>query len=61
MATLLLRLAGPMQSWGYESKFEIRRTGAFPTKSGVIGMLAAALGMSREEPLDELCGLKFGI
>lgn len=61
MATLLLRLAGPLQSWGDESKFEVRRTMRFPTKSGVIGMLAAALGYSREESLDDLNKLKFGV
>ena len=61
MATLLLRLAGPLQSWGYESKFETRRTLGFPTKSGVIGLLAAALGYSRDEPLDRLNSLLFGI
>lgn len=61
MATLLLRLAGPLQSWGVESKFEVRRTMKFPTKSGVIGILAAALGYSREDPLDELNKLKFGV
>lgn len=61
MATLLLRLAAPIQAWGAESKFEIRRTQSFPTKSGVIGMLAAALGCSREEPLHELNALNFGV
>ena len=61
MATLLLRLAGPLQSWGSESKFEVRRTMGFPTKSGVIGMLAAAFGYSREESLDKLNQLKFGV
>lgn len=62
MATLLLRLAAPLQSWGGEdSKFEYRRTMGFPTKSGVIGLLAAALGRSREDPLDDLCALKFGV
>ena len=61
MATLLLRLAGPLQSWGVDSKFEIRNTLDFPTKSGVIGLLAAALGYSREEPLDKLNTLNFGV
>ena len=37
MSTLLLRLAGPMQSWGTDSKFDVRRTGREPSKSGVIG------------------------
>lgn len=50
MATLLLRLAAPMQSWGMDSKFETRKTGREPTKSGVVGLLAAACGIGREEP-----------
>ena len=47
MATLLLRLAAPLQSWGADSKFETRKTNREPTKSGVIGLLAAALGLRR--------------
>ena len=43
MATLLIRLAAPMQSWGDESKYDIRQTWKEPSKSGVIGLLAAAL------------------
>ena len=39
MATLLLRLAAPLQAWGADSKFETRKTGREPTKSGVIGLL----------------------
>lgn len=59
MPTLLLRLAGPMQSWGTTSRFDQRDTGKEPSKSGVIGMLAAALGIDREnwtglEPLTRL-------
>lgn len=44
MSTLLLRLAGPLQAWGTESKFETRRTEREPTRSGVVGLLMAALG-----------------
>lgn len=63
MATLLLRLAAPIQAWGAESKFEIRRTQSYPTKSGVVGMLAAALGISREDAdtLKPLNALHFGV
>lgn len=61
MSTLLLRLAAPIQSWGSDSKFEHRTTQREPTKSGVIGLIAAALGMSREEPLDNLSRLHFGV
>jgi len=61
MATLLLCLAGPMQSWGHDSKFERRTTGREPTKSGVVGLLAAALGRGREEDISDLAALKFGV
>ena len=47
--TLLLRLKAPMQSWGVSSRFSIRDTGKEPSKSGVIGLFCAALGISRDE------------
>lgn len=49
MGTLLLRLAGPMQSWGVQSHFTHRDTGLEPSKSGVIGLICAALGKPRDE------------
>ncbi len=61
MSTLLLRLAGPMQAWGADSKFEVRGTGREPSKSGVIGLLAAALGRSRDSDLSDLNALRFGV
>ena len=61
MPTLLLRLAAPLQSWGSSSKFEIRTTEKMPTKSGVVGMLAAAMGLRRDAELSELNMLKFGV
>lgn len=59
--TLLLLLKGPMQSWGDDSRYRQRTTGQVPTKSGVIGMLAAALGRRRSDPLEDLAGLRFGV
>lgn len=59
MPTLLLRLAAPLQSWGANSKFDRRTTEKMPTKSGVIGLLAAALGLKRDEDLTELNCLRF--
>lgn len=62
--TLLLRLAGPMQSWGTQSRFSIRDTGLEPSKSGVFGLLCAALGAPRddEETLQRLRdGLMMGV
>jgi CRISPR system Cascade subunit CasD len=51
---LLLRLTGPLQSWGEHSHFNDRDTARFPTRSGVLGLLAAALGRPRTAPLDDL-------
>ncbi|MDR2162667.1 MAG: type I-E CRISPR-associated protein Cas5/CasD [Clostridiales Family XIII bacterium] len=61
MATILLKLAAPLQSWGVESKFNKRMTQREPTKSGVIGMVAAALGRSRDDSIDDLRGLTFAV
>ena len=63
MSTLLLRLAGPLQAWGSESKFEVRRTGREPTKSGVIGLIASALGCRRDDidTVEKLDSLRMGI
>lgn len=61
MSTLLLRFAAPLQSWGVESKFEQRSTELLPTKSGVIGLVAAALGRKRYEDLNDLVQLNFGV
>lgn len=58
MATLLLRLQGPMQAWGVQSRFGVRDTAREPSKSGVIGLLCAALGRQRSEPLDDLAALR---
>ncbi|AEB06542.1 CRISPR-associated protein, Cas5e family [Coriobacterium glomerans PW2] len=61
MAVLLLRLSGPLQSWGDSSRFTRRATRREPTKSGVIGLLASALGRTREESLNDLAKLEFGV
>ena len=63
MPTLLLRLAGAMQSWGITSRFDQRDTGKEPSKSGVTGLLAAALGIDRENwaDLEPLTRLSMGV
>ena len=63
MPTLLLRLAGAMQSWGTTSRFDQRDTGKEPSKSGVTGLLAAALGIDRENwaDLEPLTRLTMGV
>lgn len=49
-ACLALLLDGPMQSWGHASRFERRTTALHPTRSGVIGLVAAALGIDKYAP-----------
>lgn len=61
MPTLLLRLAGPMQSWGTTSRFDERDSQLEPSKSGVLGLICAALGRDRTEPVDDLARLKMGV
>ena len=77
MKTLVLRLAGPMQSWGTDSRFTYRETRLEPSKSGVVGLLCAALGkpkfdqhgkhVDEEEDredcpsLSRLAGLRMGV
>jgi len=46
-AYLVLLLDAPMQSWGFESRFQRRTTGLHPTKSGIIGMICAATGLAK--------------
>lgn len=68
MKTLLLRLAAPMQAWGTQSRFTWRETNLEPSKSGVIGLLCAALGKPRIETeddgfdsLEQLAALRMGV
>ncbi|WKZ42607.1 MAG: type I-E CRISPR-associated protein Cas5/CasD [Anaerolineales bacterium] len=63
MNTLLIRLSAPMQSWGTQSRFTVRDTGLEPSKSGVLGLLCAALGIDREDDdgLQPLTLLRMGV
>lgn len=61
MTGALLRLAGPLQSWGEHSTFAERDTLAFPTGSGIIGLLSCALGRDRGQPPGELNLLRITI
>jgi CRISPR-associated Cas5-like protein len=47
---LALLLDGPLQSWGHSSRFERRTTALHPTRSGVLGLIAAALGIDKHSP-----------
>ncbi|MCF2970930.1 type I-E CRISPR-associated protein Cas5/CasD [Synechococcus sp. Nb3U1] len=61
MPTLLMRLRAPMMSWGDHSQFVHRDSRREPTKSAVIGLLCAALGRPRWDPVDDLAALKMGV
>ncbi|MEU8271823.1 type I-E CRISPR-associated protein Cas5/CasD [Sphaerisporangium sp. NPDC049002] len=61
MSGLVLRLAGPMQSWGEHSAFTQRDSLRFPTRSGLIGLLASAEGVSRGRSLQPYEALRFTI
>lgn len=62
MKTILLKFAGPMQSWGTDSHFETRHTDLYPSKSAVIGLIGAALGIRRDDKsISELNSLKFAV
>jgi len=61
---LLVRVEGPLQSWGLRARWDVRDSSQEPTKSGVVGLIAAALGYSRDDPrivgeLEE--GLEMGV
>lgn len=49
MKTILLKFSGPLQSWGTSSNFETRHTDFYPSKSAVIGIIAASFGYRRDE------------
>jgi CRISPR system Cascade subunit CasD len=49
-SVLALFLDAPLQSWGSSSRHPRRTTGWFPTKSGIIGLVAAAMGIDHEAP-----------
>lgn len=49
MKHLALYLRAPMQSWGASSKFGDRGTLDAPTRSGLLGMLAAACGIDKND------------
>lgn len=63
MKLLFLRLEGPLQSWGEKAKWDHRDCAVMPTKSGVVGLIACALGLERGAPaIAELsCSLRMAV
>jgi CRISPR system Cascade subunit CasD len=48
--TLAFLIDAPLQSWGSSSKFQRRETETWPTKSALVGVLAAAVGIDKHAP-----------
>ncbi|MEU7524729.1 type I-E CRISPR-associated protein Cas5/CasD [Saccharothrix sp. NPDC042600] len=61
MSGIVLQLCGPMQSWGSSSPWNRRETERHPTRSGLLGMVAAVIGLGRDDPIIELATLRFTI
>ncbi|WP_029067696.1 type I-E CRISPR-associated protein Cas5/CasD [Jonesia quinghaiensis] len=61
MPTLLIRLSGPLQAWGTSSRYVHRQTDQHPSKSGIIGLLAAAQGRRRTDNIEDLAQLRVGV
>ena len=61
MATILLRLKGPMMSFGKECYFDTRYTERYPTKSAVTGLIASALGRKRGADISDIASMRFGV
>jgi len=61
---LVFRLYGPMAAWGEIAVGETRRIASYPSKSALLGLVSAALGIRRDEQerLDKLtCSFTFGV
>lgn len=56
MKTIVMKFEGPLQSYGTSSHFEIRHSDPYPSKSAILGMIASAMGIRREET-DQLADL----
>lgn len=63
MATLLLQCVAPLQAWGTQGLFSVRETGRDPSKSGIVGLLCAALGTPRTDDarVAQLAALRMGV
>src|SRR6056297_3475917 len=49
MKYLVFRLYGPLSAWGGIAVGESRHSAVYPSKSALLGLLAAALGIRRDE------------
>lgn len=59
--TMMLRINAMWASAGVDRTLDYRSTNDELTKSEIVGMLAAALGRDRAEPIDDLAALRFAV
>lgn len=60
-AVVGIRLEAAMQAWALAARGTHRDCYARPTKSGVIGLVANALGRDFADPIGDLAALRFGV
>ncbi len=48
---LIFQLHGPMASWGVDAPGEVRHTHELPSRSALLGLLAAGVGIRRDNPV----------
>ena len=61
---LVFRLYGPLASWGEIAVGESRHSAAYPSKSALLGLLGAAVGVRRDDDAGQqslFSGYRFGI
>ncbi len=46
---LIFQLHGPMASWGVDAPGEVRHTHELPSRSALLGLLAAGVGIRRDD------------
>lgn len=65
VGTVLIRLAGPMQAWSRDRRTHgsqgRRPSDDRPTKTGVVGLVANALGRDRADDVADLAALRFAV
>ncbi|MFE0136972.1 type I-E CRISPR-associated protein Cas5/CasD [Streptomyces sp. NPDC059037] len=61
MTGFLMHLSAPWQSWGAPADFKVRPTSRYPSRSGLTGLLASALGRPRDHQNEDLAALRYTI
>lgn len=61
MSCLLIQCRGPLQSWGTKEQGVLRGGGECPSRSGILGMLSSAAGLSRDADTSQWAPLRMGV